>query len=106
MSPPTGAELTPPSSETTVAPPAPPATTRVGEANAAAKIACVEAVIGVAVAPPSVVRNTRSPWLTVSRHVLASAQRIDVSSWLSPAGRLVHVRPLSVDRNSEPAPTA
>src|SRR5439155_17239831 len=100
------ASLTPPSSETTVPPPAPPAATRAGVANAAAKIACVAAVIGVAVAPPSVVRSSLSPAETVSRQVAGSAQRIEVRSWPTPAGREVHVLPPSAVRSSVFGPTA
>src|SRR3954464_11920899 len=96
----------PPSSETTVAPPEPPAATRVAEAQAAAKIACVAAVIGVAVAPPSVVRSSLSPAEAVSRQVLASAQRIEVRSWPVPAGRDVHVLPPSAVRSRVLEPTA
>ena len=96
----------PPSSDTTVAPPAPAATTREGEANAAAKIACVAAVIGVTVTPPSVVRSRRSPPLTVSRQVSTVAQRIEVRSCPAPAARRAHVLPPSAERSSVSGPTA
>lgn len=95
----------PSSSDTTVCPAAPTATARSGVANAAPKSGTLDAVIVVAVMPPSVVRSS-SPLLVVSRQVSASAQPIDVSVSPAPNACFVHVSPASVLRRSVSAPMA
>ena len=84
-------------------PAVPTATARVAEAKAALASGTLEAVIGVAVSPPSIVRFS-SPLSVVMRHVSASAQRIDVSRMPLPNGRFVKVAPPSVLRMSVPWP--
>lgn len=93
----------PASPETTVCPAAPTATARVALAKAAPASGTLEAVIVVAVAPPSVVRSS-SPLDVVSRQVLASAQPIDVSVSHAPNACLVNVRPPSALRSSVSRP--
>src|SRR3954463_16247892 len=77
----------------TVAPLLPTAATRVGEANAAAKIGCDEGVIAVAAWPPSVVRSSTSPLTVVIRQVFGSRQRIELRSWPAPAAGAFQVFP-------------
>jgi hypothetical protein len=87
-------------------PPAPTATTRVGELNAAAKRACDDGVISVTVSPPSVVRRSLSPLAVVSTHVFKSTQRMEVRSWPLAAGLDFHVFPPSSVTSRVLGPTA
>jgi hypothetical protein len=102
--------VTPASSESTVVPAWPAATTRVAAANAAVKTGAVEGVTEDAVAPPSVVRSSRSPLPVAITQTSTPVQEMPVRS--SPAGapsrgRVVHVWPPSVDTSSAvPLPTA
>src|SRR5919201_2208850 len=94
--PPIGANLTPATSEIAVEPMSPPATIRVGEANAAAWIGSGDAVTSVAESPPSVVRTSWSPRSVVMTHTCALAQRIEVRVAVDPAnGCGDHVAPPS-----------
>src|SRR5205807_7380932 len=97
---------TPPSFETTVVPSSPTASTRLALANATPRRGELEGVIGVVVAPASVVRSSLSPAATVSRQVLGSLQRIEVRLFPAPAGRDLHVFPPSLVRSRVPGPVA
>ena len=100
-------QVSPASSETTVAPKLPAAIARVGEAKLTAKILSVDGVTDEKLSPPSAVRNRRSPVSVVIRQVAAVAHLIEVSARLPPVDFTVHVSPPStVRRTDDPAPTA
>src|SRR5260370_25711902 len=96
----------PPSADATVVPLAPTATTRLGEANATPCRGELEAVIGVTVAPASVVRRSLSPVATVSRQEDGSLHRIEVRALLAPAAIVFQLFPPSVLRSSVLGPVA
>ena len=74
--PPSGAQVVPASSDTTVTPSSPAATTRTPAANVAASSLVEEGLTEVKVAPPSFVRISDWPDGVVAMQVSASAQRI------------------------------
>jgi hypothetical protein len=100
-------KFSPASSETTLAPLAPPAATRVGEANAAVKTGSVDGVTNVAVAPASGVRTSTSPFWVAITHSAVETQLTAVRLAAVPSALGAHVAPpSSVRRNRPPSPTA
>ena len=74
-------------------------------ANAAPASGTLDAVIGVAVAPPSVVRLS-SPLAVVMRQTFGSLQPIEVSVCPAPNACLANVAPPSSERRSVALPIA
>src|SRR4051794_8671589 len=105
---PSGVNVRAASSDRTVVPPSPTAVTRLVDASPTARRRAVEGLTVVHVAPPSVVRRSRSPATVSATQTSVLAQAIDLTAGASSgSGCSVHVAPPSDVRSTTGAsPTA